>query len=203
QLIQHMTEWLALQNKHLHQYKVEDVAFRVAGTGSLGVQRYVFLLQKKKDFVLLDMKESRVSSVMAYTKIIQPEWRSEAEREVAIQYRTQYASAALLGTTAFNGSSFVIQELQPAEDKIDFTSLLKRHKDIGCVIEDMALLTASAQLRTVGRQGSAIADELIKFGESADWQPPIINYAGSYVQQAQADYNQFLKDYKQGYFSLT
>ena len=199
-LIDHITHWVSLQGKNLQQYKVIDAAFRVAGTGSLGVKRYVFLVQKKKDFLLLDMKESRPSSVRVYTNIPQPVWSSEAEREVAIQSRMEYASAALLATTTFNGCSFVIQELQPAEDKIDFTSLLKQHKNISCVISDMALLTASAQLRSGGRQGSAIIDELIQFGESNDWQIKIIEYAHKYSQQVQADYQQFLNDYKNGFF---
>jgi uncharacterized protein (DUF2252 family) len=200
QLISHFRKWISHQHKNLQEYEVADSAFRVAGTGSLGVKRYVFLLQKKKDFLLLDMKESRPSSVLPLTSIRQPEWKSEAEREVAIQSRSEYATAALLGTSEFNASSFVIQELQPAEDKIDFTSLLKLHKDISCVLEDMALLTASAQLRSGGRQGSAIADELIHFGESNDWQSRIVEYAANYAKQVQTDYQQFVKDYKMGYF---
>jgi uncharacterized protein (DUF2252 family) len=202
QLIHHLSEWIAHQGKGLQQYKVADAAFRLAGTGSLGVKRYVFLLQNKKDFLLLDMKESRPSSVRAYTKIPQPEWKTEAQREVAIQSRMEYASAALLGTTEFDECSFVIQELQPTEDKIDFASLIKRHKDISCVIEDMALLTAAAQLRSGGRQGSAIIDELIQYGEDGDWQGKIIDYACTYSKQVQADYQQFVKDYNHGYFKV-
>lgn len=198
QLIEHLSEWISMQNKNLKEYIVTDAAFRVAGTGSLGVKRYVFLLQKKKNFLLLDMKESRSSSIIPYTQIRQPEWKSEAEREVAIQSRMEYATVALLGTSEFDGSFFVIQELQPAEDKIDFTLLLKRHKDISCVIEDMASITASSQLRSGGRQGSAIADELIDFGESNDWQSKVIEYAMNYAKQVQSDYQQFVQDYKNG-----
>ena len=200
-LINHFNQWIHLQQKKIQQYKVADAAFRIAGTGSLGVKRYVFLLQKKNDFLLLDMKESRPSSVKAFTQISQPDWKSEAEREVAIQSRMEYSTAALLGTTEFEGSSFVIQELQPAEDKIDFNSLIKRQKDITCIIEDMALLTASAQLRSGGRQGSAIADELIQFGGLNDWQSKIIDYAMEYSKKVQMDYEQFVDDYKNAFFN--
>ena len=55
-------------NQMLHQYpllkgrfQVIDAAFRVAGTGSLGVKRYVFLLRNIKDtkkHLLIDMKQA-------------------------------------------------------------------------------------------------------------------------------------------------
>lgn len=202
QLIQHVSQWIGFQSKNLQQYEVADAAFRVAGTGSLGIKRYVFLLQKKKDFLLIDMKESRSSSVTTYTSIPQPEWNSEAEREVAIQTRMEDATAALLAVTEFNGSSFVIQEMQPAEDKIDFSSILRQYKDVSFVIEDMALLTASAQLRSGGRQGSAIADELMEFGEKSDWQSKVMDYALTYSKQVHTDYLHFVKDYNQGYFNV-
>jgi uncharacterized protein (DUF2252 family) len=202
-LMPHVKEWITRQDSKLQHYQVADAAFRVAGTGSLGVKRYVFLLQKEKNFLLLDMKESRPSSVKGYLNVPQPEWASEAEREVAIQSRMQYVTAALFGTIVFEDSSFVIQELQPAEDKIDFNSLLKRYNDISCVIEDMALLTASAQLRSSGRQGSAIADELIKFGESSNWQSEVIAHASKYSKQVVTDYRQFVKDYNSGFFKAS
>jgi hypothetical protein len=68
------------------------------------------------------------------------------------------------------------------------------------VIESMAELTASAQLRSTGRQGSAIADELIAFGSRRDWQPEVLGYAESYARQVQADYHRFVNDRKDGLF---
>ncbi len=56
----------------------------------------------------------------------------------------------------------------------------------------MALLTASAQLRSVRRQGSCSADELIAFGEDVSWQKHIIDYALEYSKQI----NKYFKEYK-------
>ena len=66
------------------------------------------------------------------------------------------------------------------------------------VIDDMAALTASAQLRSGGRQGSAIIDELIAFGNDSKWQQGVIDYARGYTKVVKKDYAAFMKDYKQG-----
>lgn len=206
-LIRHMSGWLTdCHQPELNGYKVIDAVFHVAGTGSLGAKRYLFLLQQgnpKATYLLLDMKEARPSSVARYTNIPQPQWLSEAERTVAIQTRTQYATAALLSTTFFEGASFTIQEQQPEEDKIDFTMVIKRSKNVSRVIKDMAMLTASAQLRSSGRQGSAITDELMAFGNSTEWQTELLQYALQYAGQVEADYQQFRRDYKDGSFKNT
>ena len=203
ELLDHLKKWISVKSRKLTEYEVEDVAFRVAGTGSLGVKRYVFLLhnlKRRNSFLLLDMKESRPSSLQKYVSIPQPVWASNAEREVAIQLRMQDAAVALTDTIQFRDDFFVIQELQPAEDKIDMTLLVDREKDIRCIIEDMAVLTASAQLRSSGRQGSAIADELIEFGKSRGWQSDILAYAKHYSKQVQTYYKEFSNDYNKGYF---
>ncbi len=59
------------------------------------------------------------------------------------------------------------------------------------VIHDMGMLTASAQLRSSGRQGSAIADELVAFGEDESWLEPLINYAKQYATIVKKDFNNF------------
>ena len=64
------------------------------------------------------------------------------------------------------------------------------------VIDDMALLTASAQIRSSGRQGAAITDELISFGEQKGWQDAIIDYALGYAKRVKKDYSNFKADIK-------
>ncbi len=87
------------------------------------------------------------------------------------------------------------------EDKIDFKLIRDRYKDVTEVINNMALLTASGQLRSSGRQGSAIADELICFGQSNAWQKEVLQYARDYARQVKSDYQQYVTDYKKGFFN--
>lgn len=91
--------------------------------------------------------------------------------------------------------------MQPTADKIDFSTLKNRYTDIKDVVEDMALLTASAQLRSSGRQGAAIADELIAFGRDGSWMQSIITYAGDYAHQVKKDYQEYFSAYNIGYFT--
>ena len=147
------------------------------------------------------MKQSKTSSLQPYLKNPQPSWNSEAERIISIQFRMQNVSPAFLSPIQFNEDWFVLKELQPTEDKIDFGVIKTRFKDVARVIRDMAILTASAQLRSSGRQGSAVADELISFGDDNSWHQTLLDYAASYANQVKNDYQSFLKDYKEGYFS--
>jgi uncharacterized protein (DUF2252 family) len=204
ELMMFMRKWLK-ESKHLpFPVRVLDAGFRIAGTGSVGVKRYVFLVQNafnQKKFGLIDMKQAEPSSLQPYLKIKQPSWNSEAERVAAVQQRMQNISPALLGTAAFKENSYVIKELQPTSDKIDFLLIKDRYKDIVQVIEDMAMLTASAQLRSAGRQGSANADELIAFGQNTSWHQQLLDYASNYSVQVKQDYRSFLKDYNKNNFS--
>jgi uncharacterized protein (DUF2252 family) len=178
----------------LPQYEAVDVAFRIAGTGSIGVNRYVFLLkhrEKRKRYLLLDMKEALTSCLAKFCPIAQPDWIAEAVRMFSIQQYMQNNCPALLSAVNFNGKSFMIKELQPSEDKINFKLIKERSKEITQVISDMAVLTASAQLRSAGRKGAAPPDELIAFGNSSHWQREIIEFSREYTKTMETYYDEF------------
>ena len=198
-----ITDWIIYNNDGPYNYEVRDVVFRLAGTGSVGLKRYVFLLQSVKlpeKYLLIDMKQARSSALTPYVSAPQPEWETEAHRVVAVQRRMQNIPPALLSPGMFEGEPYLIQEMQPTKDSINFKQLKDEYRDIYQVIDDMAMLTASAQLRSSGRQGSAIADELMVFGESNEWQGAIFNYAMEYAGKIKDEYAGFVKDYKSGYF---
>jgi len=195
ELIAHITDWLDKTPVWPNNYKVKDAAFRVAGTGSIGLKRYMFLLQgtKKKDkFLLVELKQGTSSSLAPYNKVPQPEWTSDAERMITTKYRMQNVSPALLSTTNFKDNTYVLQEMQPTADKINFQSLAGNVKDLKCVLMDMAILTAAAQLRSSGIQGSAVNDELTAFAHQDKWQKPLIAYAANYAEQVKKDYKEYM-----------
>ena len=204
ELVHHITDWILNNSDGPYNYEVLDVAFRLAGTGSIGMKRYAFLLQSvRKDgkYLLIDMKQCRPSALLPFVKIKQPEWDSEAQRVVAIQQRMQNIPPALLSHSIFQDQSFIIQEMQPVKDSINFKFIRDRYRDIYQVIDDMAMLTASSQLRSSGRQGSATADELIAFGLNNQWQEELLNYAIEYTAKVKNDYKNFIADQKKGLLS--
>jgi uncharacterized protein (DUF2252 family) len=201
-LSEFVNTWIV--NIHHHRFRVIDAGFRIAGTGSLGVKRYLFLLERlhgERKYLMLDMKQALPSSLQAHITVQQPTWLSDAARVVAIQERMQNISPALLRPVLFNNESYVIKEMQPTADKINFATLQNRFDDMENVLENMALLTASAQLRSSGRQGSANADELMAFGSEVAWIQAIIGYASQYANQVKADFDSYLAAYKSGYFT--
>jgi uncharacterized protein (DUF2252 family) len=196
----HIYEWINTSSDGPYNYKVISAVFRLAGTGSIGVKRYLFLLKStniRNKFLLLDMKQARRSSVAPYVPVQQLQWPSEAARVIGVQQRLQNVPAALLSTTIFRGESFIIQELQPVKDTIKF-KLLKNYRDMYQVISDMAALTASAQLRSGGLQGSGMIDELMAFGTDQGWQEAVASYAQAYAVTTKKYYRQYVKDYKGG-----
>jgi len=201
-LFDHITNWLKNNGDSPYNYRVTDAVFRVAGTSSLGLMRYAILLKSRngagEKYILLDMKQSARPSLLPFVNIPQPLWKTESERIVSIQHIMQNRPPALLSTTDFQGASFVIQEMQPVKDNINFKLIKKDYRDIYQVIDDMAMLTASSQLRSAGRQGSANADELIAFGKNDQWQETVLQYAINYAHDVKRYYLLFLKDIKAG-----
>jgi uncharacterized protein (DUF2252 family) len=194
----HINEWVKTSSDGPYNYEVISAVFRLAGTGSIGVKRYLFLLKStntKNRYLLLDMKQARPSSAAPYVPVQQLAWDTEAARVIGVQRRMQNVPAALLSTTVFRNEPFIIQELQPVKDTIKF-KLLKDYRDMYQVVGDMASLTASAQLRSGGMQGSGTIDELMAFGNDHGWQEAVITYARKYAGQTKKDFQQFKREWK-------
>jgi uncharacterized protein (DUF2252 family) len=188
----------ALQQKEPNFFKVLDVASRVTGTGSLGLERYMILVQGKgspNDNYLLDLKKERESCLQAYLSFSQPEWNSQAERAISVQQRMQAVSPTLLHQVKIKGKSYIMREYQPTEDKLDLSSHNQELK-LDKLMITLGQVVAWAQLRSSGRQGSAIADELINFGQHQGWRNDLIDYAQNYAQAVNIYFQAFHQDFK-------
>lgn len=205
ELILHLTDWINNHSISPYNYKVKDVVFRLAGTGSVGIKRYMFLLesvQKRGKYLIIDMKQALGSALSPMIDVKQPNWESNAERVVFVQQMCQHMPCALLSHTNFRGDSYVMKEMQPNEDKIKFKLIQDQYRDVYQVIDDMAFLTASSHLRSSGRKGSAIADELIEFGTNQSWHQSLIDYAHSYSKKALIDYDLFKQEFDAGTYQV-
>ncbi len=189
-----ITQWAKTQPEPKF-FKVLDVMHRIAGTGSLGLDRYVILVEgngSPDQNYLLDLKLSRPSSLQLYTPCPQPDWSSESFRIATIQDRCQESPPALLNALTVESQSYVLRELQPTADRVNLESKNGKIKGLKKVLNTMAQVTAWGQMRSTGRQKSAIADDLIAFAAAAhDWHPALIDYARSYAAQVEQDYQVF------------
>jgi uncharacterized protein (DUF2252 family) len=195
--VESFMEAFAVKQPNPEFFKLLDVAQRIAGTGSLGIERYVLLVEGEgspDENYLLDLKRSISSSLKPYAICTQPTWENEADRIVSIQRRSQAMPIAFLEAVTIGNDSFVLRELQSTNDPTDY---LKVHKWDDDLTESMELMRTLGQvvawshLRSSGRQGAAIADELIFFAEKSKWQTEVLQYAKEYCKQVEADWKEF------------
>jgi uncharacterized protein (DUF2252 family) len=164
-------------------FRVLDIGRRIAGTGSLGVVRYVVLVDGKGSpdgNYLLDIKEAKPSAMMPHLTrlgIKQPAWADEASRVVTVEKRMQAVDHAFLHAVKLDGLPCMLRGLQPSEDRVaigDWGEKLDRLRE---VVTIMGHILAWDQLRASGRSGSARADELIAFAQRADWAAAMLDAA--------------------------
>ncbi len=185
-----MQKWAATQPNPKY-YKVLDIAHRIAGTGSLGIERYVLLVEGKNSNWLLDLKAQPGSVLQPYLQIPQPNWANQAQRVVTLQERMQANSPAVLHALEINGKAFVLKDLQPTQDRINLVLCNGRGRRLAKLLDTMAKVIGWNQIRSSGRQGSATTDQLIAFGEATDWPEQLLDYAQSYAAQVETDYKIF------------
>jgi uncharacterized protein (DUF2252 family) len=178
-------------------FGIVDVARRVAGVGSLGVDRYVVLVRGdggRNGNAILDVKQEAPSCLARFDKVRQPAWKSEPDRVVAIQQRMQAIAPALLDAIKIGRGGYVLRELQPTTDRLSLEDAKDNPRHLRSAAKAMGRVTAWAQLRSSGRQGAAIADDLIAFAGASGWQRRLIDYGRSYQVQVEHDYKQFVDE---------
>jgi uncharacterized protein (DUF2252 family) len=186
-------------------YNVLDVARRIAGNGSLGVDRYVVLVRGKGSpdgNYLLDLKEALPSSLVAHLKIRQPTWKSEAHRVVELQRRMQAVSMAFLRPIGMGRRAYVLRGLQPTEDRVTLDRTRNTLHDLMGVMRVMGETVAWAELRCSGRDGSEIADELIAFGTRRRWKKDLMAAARECAVQLVDDWNVYAAAYDERAFEV-
>ncbi len=184
-------------------YRVLDVARRIAGTGSLGVERYVLLVEGKASpdgNYLLDLKQTLRSSLAPFLQWKQPKWPTEAQRVVTLQRRLQAVPAAFLAPVMFDGVPYVLRGLQPVEDRVALDRWNGDLARLEQTLDTMAELVAWSELRSSGRQGSAIADELIEFWAKRSRREKLLELALECRRQTERDWQEYCEAFDRGAF---
>lgn len=186
-------------------FRVLDVARRVAGTGSLGVDRFAILVEGKGSpdaNYLLDLKAALPSVAAMRWPTLQPVWSSQAQRICSIQDRMQAVPMAFLHAVPWKGTSYVLRGLQPSEDRILLPTTGGSVDQLLGVVGTMGQCLASAQLRSSGRQGSAIADVLIAFAGKKKWPIRVTELAHEMGRATAANWETYSTAYDSGRFDV-
>jgi uncharacterized protein (DUF2252 family) len=181
-------------------FEVLDIGRRIAGTGSLGLERFVVLVEGKGSpdaNYLIDIKEAKSSAMaphLARLKIRQPAWADEASRVVTVQKRMQAVDHAFLHAVKLAGLPCILKGLQPSEDRVAIGEWGKKLDRLKEVVGTMGRNLAWDQLRACGRSGSASADDLIAFAQGGDWVKQMLDAAAEMTQTTRQQWKDFTEN---------
>ena len=182
-------------------FRVFDVARRIAGTGSLGIERYTILIEGKgapAGYYLLDLKHQPGSALTPYTPGQKSPWAGEAARVIALQRRMQAISPAFLNEICIGDRSYVLRELMPREDRLDLDQWNGRLQRLEYVASRMGALAAWSHLRGAAWQDTGPREALIAFGADTRWQAAALDYAWQYAETVKQDWKLFREAFKDG-----
>ena len=185
-------------------YEVLDVARRIAGNGSLGVDRFVVLVRGKgnpDNNYLLDLKQAVPSALAPALTLKQPTWASEGERVVALTRRAQAVPVAFLHAVQMNGRDYVLRDLQPSADRVSFAEKDNKESHLNELMLAIGQCTAWSHLRGSGHQGSAIADQLIAFGREESWHKVLRKASETCADTIKGDWKTYSKAYDDNVFA--
>jgi uncharacterized protein (DUF2252 family) len=184
-----------LESGRLEHMVFEDAAFRIAGTGSLGVERYCVLCYSKKKgkHYLIDVKEARKSSYTGLVNIKQPRFKNEADRVNRAGYMMQFNSPAFATTIKMEEQWYVVRELQLMADRMSIEEFGNDLGTFSAVTKEMGVLMAYAHLRSSGHLGASTADALMAFAEKKQWQKDIMEVSVALAKKNAKYYREFVK----------
>lgn len=182
-------------------FRLLDAARRIAGNGSLGLPRYLLLIRGRgspdQNF-LLDLKFAAPSAVADWLGAAQPRWRSEAARVVAVQRLMQAIPPALLRAERFERQAYLLKELQPSIDRLQFASWRGKPRRIREAVDGMGQVTAWAHLRGCGHFDAAAVEALQTYAAAAPWRRKALAMSESAAAAMLRAWKAYAKDYDSG-----
>jgi uncharacterized protein (DUF2252 family) len=186
-------ESLLPERRHfLAQYRPMDVAFKVVGTGSVGLRDYVVMMEGNgaKDPLFLQIKEETASGYAPYVaararRVKQHHGRRVVEGERAMQLQ----SDPFLGWTTMDGRDYLVRQLNDHKASIQLESL----KAAGLL--EYAAVCGEMLARGHARAGDSamIAGYL---GTSTRFDEAVGTFAESYANQTELDWKQLVQSLK-------
>jgi uncharacterized protein (DUF2252 family) len=182
-------------------FRLLDAARRIAGNGSLGLPRYLLLIRGRgspdQNFIL-DLKMAAPSAVARWQGGAQPGWQSEAARVVGIQRLMQAIPPALLRAARFEHQAYILKELQPSIDRLQFSSWRGKPRRIREAVHGMGQVAAWAHLRSCGHFDAAPVEALQAYAAAAHWRRKALATSESAAAATLRAWKAYAKDYDSG-----
>jgi len=177
----------------LDRYRIVDVARKVVGVGSVGTRCAVVLLMAgANDPLFLQCKEARASVLEPFAG--KGRYDNQGERVVTGQRMLQSASDVFLGWTRDEeGHDYYFRQLRDMRMKIDISTM--SHAEFLEYVELCGWALARGHART--GDSARIAGYL---GTGERFDEAIAKFAGLYADQAERDFEVFVKAIRAGKF---
>lgn len=174
------------------QYHVEDVAFRVVGTGSVGVRDYIVLMfgRTSNDPLFIQIKEEDASAYAPYS----PQSRvpiNQGQRAAQGQRAMQVQSDIFLGWTAIAGRDYLVRQLRDHKAGIENEDLegngLVQYGRVG------------GELLSKGHARSGDACAISGYlGNSDRFDKAMVAFGAAYADQSTKDFDEFTRAIRTG-----
>jgi uncharacterized protein (DUF2252 family) len=179
----------------LARYAIQDVAFRVVGTGSVGLRSYVvLLLDHRGEPLVLQVKEARPSALLPHLPaagFAVPEVEHEGRRVVLGQKRMQVVSDFLLGWTTVAGRPFQVRQFRNRKGSVDPAALAADE------IDDYGRMTGALLARAHAHSADPrlIAGYV---GKNEELDEAVAGFAVAYADRTEADHAELVRAVKEG-----
>ncbi|HEX4771877.1 MAG TPA: DUF2252 domain-containing protein [Bryobacteraceae bacterium] len=185
-------ESLAPDRLHLFSFfRPVDVAFKIVGTGSVGLRDYVVLLEGNglQDPLFLQIKQETHSAYAAYLQ--NSTFAHQGRRVADGQRKMQPLSDLLLGWTRIGGHDYLVRQLNDHKGSIDIENLRANG------LESLARVAGELLARGHARSGDALALKGY-IGRPGRLVEAITKFGVDYATQTQHDFEQFQKAIQAG-----
>jgi uncharacterized protein (DUF2252 family) len=178
---------LAPERLHLFEFfRPLDVAFKVVGTGSVGLRDYVILMEGNgpADPLFLQIKQEVESAYAPYLKA--GHYPNQGQRVAEGQRKVQPVSDLLLGWTRIGKHDYAVRQLNDHKGSVDLTQLR------GAGLNSLALVAGELLARGHARSGDPVT-LCAYIGNGDKVAKAIVRYGLEYASVAQADFDLFTK----------
>jgi uncharacterized protein (DUF2252 family) len=180
----------------LEQYRPVDVAFKVVGTGSVGLRDYCVYFEGASrtagsDPLFLQIKEETASAYTAYLPDGAAGHKHEGHRVVDGQRAMQLVSDPFLGYTTLAGRDYLVRQLNDHKASLDIEPLTAAH------LLGYADICGELFARGHARAGDAV--EIAAYlGNSQRFDHAILQFAQQYADKTEHDWGLLKSALKRG-----
>ena len=190
-LVPYEESLLPERRRFLAQYRPIDVAFKVVGTGSVGLRDYCVYLEGNghKDPLFIQIKEEAVSAYAPYVGRNAMKSYHQGRRVVEGERSMQLQSDPFLGWTKIEGRDYLVRQLNDHKGSLDMTTI----KAAGLM--EYASVCGEMLARGHARGGDC-AMLAGYIGNSERFDLAITQFAETYADQTEKDWEQLVKHLK-------